>query len=187
MTDPSETIDALAAEVDDLRAELAAAKAKLVRKTEALISMEAQRDSANEFLSEDRATLCSLLRTITLIREAGGWTKEDLDALPNVVKVMRQQRDEATAWRPIDTAPMNGTRVMLYGDGRVTVGSWIREREVMASTYHHTTGVYLGSFPSGDIEPAYWESHDGGFTEEHPPTHWMPLPQPPREKQGGGA
>lgn len=68
--------------VERLRAELAAAKAEL---------------------AAERATSASLLRTIALIREAGGFTREDLDALPGAVKAMRQQRDEANslirAWK----------------------------------------------------------------------------------------
>lgn len=92
----------------------------------------------------------------------------------------KKQRDEATSWRPIETAPMDGTVVMLYGDGRVTCGSWIAEQDI-------TVSDHVGCYPSGETTPAYWQSHDGGFTEEHPPTHWMPLPQPPREKDGGGA
>jgi hypothetical protein len=94
-----------------------------------------------------------------------------------------KQRDEATAWRLIETAPMNGTVVMLYGHGRVTVGSWVAVVEYSMSP-ESLSGI-------GDDHPkdesAFWESHDGGFTEEHPPTHWMPLPQLPREKEGGGA
>ena len=46
-------------------------------------------------LDAERATTASLLRTIALIREAGKFTREDLDALPSAVKAMRQQRDEA--------------------------------------------------------------------------------------------
>lgn len=46
-------------------------------------------------LAAERATTASLLRTIALIREAGGLAREDLDALPDAVKAMRQQRDEA--------------------------------------------------------------------------------------------
>lgn len=46
-------------------------------------------------LAAERATTASLLRTIALIREAGGLAREDLDALPGAVKAMRQQRDEA--------------------------------------------------------------------------------------------
>mgnify|MGYP002138433214 CR=1 FL=1 len=36
-----------------------------------------------------------------------------------------------------------------------------------------------------DFEP-FWASWDGGFTEEHPPTHWMPLPLPPTTSAGSG-
>lgn len=46
-------------------------------------------------LAAERATTASLLRIIALIREAGGFTREDLDALPGAVKAMREQRDEA--------------------------------------------------------------------------------------------
>lgn len=46
-------------------------------------------------LAAERATSASLLRTVALIREAGKFTREDLDALPGAVKAMREQRDEA--------------------------------------------------------------------------------------------
>ena len=119
---------------------------------------------------EDVEYLC--LKRVGLERELAA-AKADLAA---AIK----ERDEATSWRPIETAPMDGTVVMLYGDGRVTCGSWIAERDIMVSDHS-------GCYPSGETEPAYWQSHDGGFTESHPATHWMPLPQPPREKEGGGA
>ena len=114
-------------------------------------------------------------------------TKDELATNADELAAMQKQRDEATAWRPIETAPMDGTVVMLYGHGRVTVGSWVAEHDIMVNEYDRSTGDYLGSHLSGETLPAYWQSHDGGFTEEHPPTHWMPLPQPPREKEGGGA
>lgn len=46
-------------------------------------------------LAAERATTASLLRTIALIREAGGLAREDLDALHGAVKAMREHRDEA--------------------------------------------------------------------------------------------
>lgn len=121
-------------------------------------------------------------RRMTEIAWSNGAFKRlaDVDLLRAELAAMRQQRDEATAWRPIETAPMDSTVVMLYGDGRVTCGSWIAEQDI-------TVSDHVGCYPSGETTPAYWQSHDGGFTEEHPPTHWMPLPQPPREKEGGGA
>ena len=129
-----------AAEIERLRAELAAANAQLVAKTDELVAM---------------SKMCA---AVTMIME-------------------EMQRDEAAAWQPIETAPMDGTVVMLYGDGRVTCGSWISERDLMV-------GEYLGSHLSGETLPAYWQSHDGGFTEEHPPTLWMQMPQPSRRRKG---
>lgn len=88
-------------------------------------------------------------------------------------------------WQPIETAPKDGTDVWLYStvgdrskDGP-TVGSWTRVVDY-ASEYHATTGEYLGQSVKNAWEG--WMSHDGGFTDEHPPTHWQPLIIPPPPK-----
>ena len=59
-----------------------------------------------------------------------------------------------TAWRPIETAPKDGTRVSLCShSGNVASGYW----------EHYTT--------------SWW---DWPFSFEEP-TRWMPLPAPPKE------
>lgn len=64
--------------------------------------------------------------------------------------------ETTTGWRPIETAPKDGTQILLLGDRSVVNGSWNR-----------------GS--------AFFSPHwMGGI---HEPTHWMPLPAPP-EIQG---
>ena len=80
-------------------------------------------------------------------------------------------------WQPIETAPKDGTHVLLSYSGRVTYGYWL----------HLEVGKLVGDCggvcrcPEYDEPPApFWYSEDGGFTEEHPPTHWMPLPEPPK-------
>lgn len=83
-------------------------------------------------------------------------------------------------WQPIATAPMDGTVILLSCKGRVTAGHREPERYPTASEFHGTTGEYLGSFETGQCIEAWWYSEDGGFTEEHPPSHWMPLPLPPK-------
>jgi hypothetical protein len=88
-------------------------------------------------------------------------------------------------WQPIETAPRDGTRIILGlpdldgdGGGISVAGYWLEELE---------DGVdYMG--------------HDGGFTDVdyqvfqpgrsfgaesyryagRQPTHWMPLPEPPK-------
>jgi hypothetical protein len=73
---------------------------------------------------------------------------------------------EALWWQPIETAPTDGARVLLYqpgGDGEdplrtVAEGSW------------------LPTFP----EAWGWLTESGD--QWTGPTHWMPLPEPPAVK-----
>jgi len=70
-----------------------------------------------------------------------------------------------TKWQPIDTAPKDGTEIMLC---RLHVKKkWIC-----------TIGNRVGR---------HWLSNDGGDPEwssliSFKPTHWMPLPAPPKKE-----
>lgn len=64
-------------------------------------------------------------------------------------------------WRPIETAPRDGTRIIVYrpkfdGDYIPQVG-W---------DFWMTKGL---------LEPTWGKSR-----KDVPPTHWMPFPEPPR-------
>lgn len=83
-------------------------------------------------------------------------------------------------WKPIDTCPMDGTTVLLSRGSRVTGGEWMVEKWPSGAEYHASTGEYLGQYETGECIEAHWFSWDGGFTESEPPTHWMPLPEPPQ-------
>jgi hypothetical protein len=83
------------------------------------------------------------------------------------------------AWQPIETAPKDGTVVLLCRDKRVTAGHWEPERWPTAAEHHSTTGEYLGQFETGECVEAWWYSEDGGFCNKSPPTHWMPFPPAP--------
>ena len=72
-------------------------------------------------------------------------------------------------WQPIENAPQDGTWVLLaggheYGDepvGPCVVGHWVAD-----------------SYGDGYWAYAYWDSGwRSGYDE---PTHWMPLPEPPK-------
>jgi len=62
-------------------------------------------------------------------------------------------------WQPIETAPKDGTHVLLYVDKGAAV----------------------------NITGGFWDNHPkcgcwiaGGYTrKQFPPTHWMPLPEAP--------
>tara|TARA_R110002051_G_scaffold245048_1_gene304845 strand:+ start:180 stop:374 length:195 start_codon:yes stop_codon:yes gene_type:complete len=57
-------------------------------------------------------------------------------------------------WQPIETAPKNETRILLAGEGFVCECRW----------YHDDWQ-----------DPVYNE-----WSFEAIPTHWMPLPEPPK-------
>lgn len=93
------------------------------------------------------------------------------------------------SWREIESAPMDGTTVLLYcpkGDGstgstyRVTAGFW-DTGEGYIKEHRDLDGRYLGQ---DEQEPwEWWLTLDGGFSEETMmPTHWMPMPSPPSSK-----
>ena len=62
-----------------------------------------------------------------------------------------------TEWQPIETAPKDETRILMYRTG-----------------YAESTAV-------GAYWPTWeqWVSVPGSYTWK--PTHWMPLPKPPSE------
>jgi hypothetical protein len=71
-------------------------------------------------------------------------------------------------WLPIESAPKDGTLIILARDERVTVGQW-QDPETDGAGW------------DGDDYEAYWHSWDGGFLNdpEYCASHWMPLPDPP--------
>ena len=61
-------------------------------------------------------------------------------------------------WQPIETAPKDGTRVLVVERGTVSIADW---------------------FDGNGWEPgACWWATDSGSLRDV--THWMPLPEPPR-------
>lgn len=76
-------------------------------------------------------------------------------------------------WQPIETAPKDGTEIILRKGDRVTSGAWTDWSKAEAE-FHGSTGAYLGQveYDSGSL----WASWDGGFCDDDHPTHWQPLP-----------
>lgn len=73
---------------------------------------------------------------------------------------------EAETWRPIETAPKDGTWVLLY---------WPMTR---------TNVVVAGHFYAASDGEAVWWSLPKVDTHNDP-THWRPLPSPPTEEGRG--
>lgn len=67
-------------------------------------------------------------------------------------------------WRPIETAPRDGTEILGY-EARLRIGG-------LMSYERESVGVTRGM----------WATTDGGY--QRTPTHWMPLPAAPEESNG---
>jgi Protein of unknown function (DUF551) len=72
-------------------------------------------------------------------------------------------------WRPIHTAPKDGTDVLCWVVQRDPKPGDEEDRGSWAVMYFDgECGEW--TFPFGD---------DCGYVDEYGPTHWMPLPEPP--------
>ncbi|WP_427916320.1 DUF551 domain-containing protein [Stenotrophomonas maltophilia] len=65
-------------------------------------------------------------------------------------------------WKPISSAPRDGTEVLLWDGSGQAVCHWDGK---------HWALIYTG-----------WHAVDSQFDD---PTHWMPLPEPPKETDDG--
>lgn len=83
-------------------------------------------------------------------------------------------------WRPIAEAPKDGTEIILYSPERPWKDAPCVGQNASTIPERVTSGQWIESLAEEDTEDySGWGSLDGGFTNEHPPTHWMPLPKPP--------
>lgn len=82
-----------------------------------------------------------------------------------------------TDWKPIETAPMDGSYVIVCrfrnGDELCWVkhSRWLTAEDVLE---------YEGYGMAEDYEAGWSDGNDDG--EPCYPTHWMPLPQPPESR-----
>lgn len=71
-------------------------------------------------------------------------------------------------WQPIETAPMDGTAVLVYReDAGVFTAHYVEDDAHLSSPMNP---------PEGDC---YWFTTGGEDLTDDMPTHWMPLPDAP--------
>ncbi|SEE52712.1 DUF551 domain-containing protein [Bradyrhizobium lablabi] len=121
----------------------------------------------------------ALGREVAVIRKVGEIVVElndcGYESAIELIDTLTKQRDDAEyrvqeltkalEWQPIETAPKDGTNVLLADHEIVCTGFW-------ASLNYAGTGAY--SYTG-------WIAHFGSVqsTRQPSPTHWMPLPGSP--------
>lgn len=86
-------------------------------------------------------------------------------------------------WQPIETAPKDGTDVIVrcYAAGAEFVHiAWYRSKDEWEES-----GQYCGGWDSLADWEGWWSYVRTSVSQErlegwHAPTHWMPLPAPPK-------
>lgn len=77
-------------------------------------------------------------------------------------------------WQPIETAPKDGTPILIYEpfseyiDEGIYIVEWRTERYVVRSS----------SYKCWVVQHTYQDEQGGEVTIDNP-THWIPLPEPP--------
>ena len=76
-------------------------------------------------------------------------------------------------WQPIETAPRDGTEILLSNGFVVAQGAYLYD-EGGIREHRDLDGNYIGQDESDGYDG--WVDFSGGMPD---PTHWMPLPPPP--------
>ena len=118
----------------------------------------------------NHSELIARLRGLTGTLKSGAWSTiaEAADAL---------QALERVTWQPIETAPKDGTQVMLTNGISVAHGNWLHA-EPFIREIRDLEGRYIDQDESDGYDG--WIDFIGGMMPE--PTLWMPLPTPPESK-----
>jgi hypothetical protein len=103
-----------------------------------------------------------------------------IDSVLNELTTLRNTAEAlvAGAWRPIESAPRDGTEVLV----------WCRDEALIPLVMAYSSREYFEKeYGDPDYMEAGWYtsySYPEGFAEvTHNPTHWQPLPTPPGAPQ----
>ena len=103
----------------------------------------------------------NLKTSIAILAEQVRGTEFSVDALLADLSRLASLPQSGMGWRPIETAPKDGTTILLT-DARIQ--DW----------------TLTAAWIQGEISKSYcWETYDGLGYHAETFTHWMPLPPPP--------
>ena len=86
----------------------------------------------------------------------------------------------ARTWQPMESAPKDGTRILVYREGQIYVAAWMtRPWNCWGVAVQRVPGEW-GTFT--DIGPLGF----GKYVRAQGPTAWMPLPDPPEAVPSSG-
>lgn len=105
------------------------------------------------------------------IRHVLGPFNDNNKPVVTLVAELAASRRAAAGWQDISTAPRDGTWILVKCDGDIDEGD---DRLISAQWTNNL---------NGRTTDWHWQFawFDGGYYGHVEPTHWMPLPAPPKE------
>lgn len=97
---------------------------------------------------------------------------ENLRALKGTDEIERltKELEEEKKWRPMSTAPLDGTFILLLENGEIYKARW----QKIYDSYTHEEDLWAWC-----IDESY-QDEQGGYSMINHPSKWKPLPQLPR-------
>ena len=94
---------------------------------------------------------------------------------------------EAMEWKPIETAPKDGTEILLYapGVGAPMLCRWCAPVEILTTDEINAVSKQFGGEEEWEHDSGWYYAdfvHGGLLTNDGTPTKWTPLPQPETEE-----
>jgi len=104
------------------------------------------------------------------------------EALSSSIEI--EEARERTTWRPIETAPRDGTEILAYSAIGCTDVMLVRFTSMAEFLTDSEVDAYIDAGADADmIEQSDWFFadfvHGDRLSPDCYPTHWMPLPKPP--------
>jgi hypothetical protein len=103
-----------------------------------------------------------------------------------------QRQSPIAAWRPIETAPQMRKVIVFYlndlGKRRTVMACYYRARSLEMDDDYMEVGDYNDATGESFAPEGWYEEHDSDsplMPLQGEPTHWMPLPAPPTDVDGG--
>jgi hypothetical protein len=92
---------------------------------------------------------------------------------------VEERGEEGMSWQPIESAPKDGTEVLLFTDSARMPRTDARFYRTLG--IDHFTAIQIGYWE--DATDAPLGRHVAGWAKLKigEPTHWQPLPDPPKE------
>ena len=134
-------------------------------------------DSLSETLLEIAAKHGNAASVEIVASYAAHLTDSGRDALMHAIAECYSPKRFLSVWQPIETAPKDGTRILLYDpmtSGLIYAGCWDARFE---SNWNEEADdlEYFGKWTAYEVQS--WNDEEYAALA---PTHWMPLPTPPQ-------